>query len=141
MPGSGLGFYSYGLTNRRWGNPKLIYRLMYLARDWKSNHDYYPRIGFGDISKKRGGRLRGHSTHRNGLDVDMRLIAKNNYEGPLSIDSTNYSKKRNKRWIVDYLKGSFKVDFINVQDPSLYNRYYYINNVSGHKNHIHLSIK
>lgn len=34
-------------------------------------------MGIGDISQKNGGQIKPHATHRNGLDVDLRMVDSN----------------------------------------------------------------
>lgn len=44
---------------------------------WRANYDYKGELKIGDMSRKGGGRLRPHKSHRSGRDIDIRLPTKN----------------------------------------------------------------
>ena len=62
---------------RRWGTNRLVRTTLRVVRAFAHEHPRAPRIGIGDMSRPRGGDfgprygLPGHSTHQNGLDVDV----------------------------------------------------------------------
>ena len=62
---------------RRWGTDGLIRTLMKVLREYRSAHPTAPRVGVGDLSRELGGPFwernggRVHSSHQNGLDVDV----------------------------------------------------------------------
>ena len=63
---------------RRWGTDDLVRTTLRVLREFARRHPQAPRIGVGDLSLRRGGYFGaevgggiGHSTHQNGLDVDV----------------------------------------------------------------------
>lgn len=61
---------------RAWGTKVTVQRLRELT---SSYHDVFPDaapIWVHDISRRRGGRLRPHLSHRRGRDVDIRVVHK-----------------------------------------------------------------
>ena len=62
---------------RRWGTDRLVRTTLRVVREFAAAHPRAPRIGIGDLSRAHGGDfgprygLPGHSTHQNGLDVDL----------------------------------------------------------------------
>lgn len=62
---------------RRWGSDRLIRRLLRVLADYSDAHPDAPRVGVGDLSRRKGGVFderfggRGHASHQNGLDVDL----------------------------------------------------------------------
>jgi hypothetical protein len=71
LPQSGIGFRSR--TGNRYGIPETIDALLQVGMKWQSKHPTGPLIVISDISKKGGGELRPHKSHRLGLDVDLGL--------------------------------------------------------------------
>jgi penicillin-insensitive murein endopeptidase len=57
--------------NRTWGTPELVAFVKKLARDTKAR-DGWPGLLVGDLGQPRGGPTPSdHSSHQNGLDVDL----------------------------------------------------------------------
>jgi murein endopeptidase len=62
---------------RRWGTDALIRTLTKVLREFRSANPDAPRVGVGDLSRPPGGPFTrrygglGHSSHQNGLDVDV----------------------------------------------------------------------
>ena len=74
-----------------WGTASLI-RVLELASMTYGAQYVRPRVQTGDMSKKDGGSFPPHTSHQNGLDVDIRYLRKNNAEGPLAFpgDQTSF---------------------------------------------------
>jgi hypothetical protein len=56
----------------QWAQRAVIEQLVTLARTYQAKTGQ--RLGIGDLSQLFGGKLRGHWTHRRGVDVDVYLI-------------------------------------------------------------------
>jgi murein endopeptidase len=62
---------------RRWGTDRLIRTLITVLHEYRTAHPEAPRVGVADLSRPRGGEFGrqfgglGHSSHQNGLDVDV----------------------------------------------------------------------
>ena len=62
---------------RRWGHDRLIGTLLGVLREYRAENLWAPRVGIGDIARRRGGVFDerfgglGHLSHQNGLDVDV----------------------------------------------------------------------
>jgi len=81
--GTGLRTWDFPLARspnrpeRRWGTAKLIRRIEWVARRWQARHPLGARLLVGDLSRPRGGPFTarfggiGHTSHQNGLDVDL----------------------------------------------------------------------
>jgi peptidoglycan hydrolase-like protein with peptidoglycan-binding domain len=68
--------YSVGNGPANWGTAEAIASLE-AAGAWTVARGY-GRIAVGDVSLEHGGAIRGHETHRTGLDVDIRMLRKAN---------------------------------------------------------------
>jgi Uncharacterized protein conserved in bacteria (DUF2272)/Penicillin-insensitive murein endopeptidase len=61
-----------GATANRFGVPEAVEALAWIQKEWTRRH---PDVRFGvrDISRRGGGRLGSHKSHRVGLDADVNL--------------------------------------------------------------------
>lgn len=68
-----LGIHGYYSASKRWGLPETVAALGEVGEIFAQR---YPgrEFGVGDISKRGGGPIAGHRSHRRGVDVDLRLI-------------------------------------------------------------------
>jgi murein endopeptidase len=85
LPPEGPDFFTWdpvleGFPNRpwrRWGHDRLIGTLLRVLSEYRRANLEAPRVGVGDISRRRGGIFDerfgglGHASHQNGLDVDV----------------------------------------------------------------------
>ena len=86
LPASGRAYFTWDPVLmrrpdrdwRRWGTDDLVRTTLRVLRDVRRTHPHAPRIGVGDLALPRGGYFGpevgggiGHSTHQNGLDVDV----------------------------------------------------------------------
>jgi murein endopeptidase len=57
---------------RRWGTDDLVRTVLRVLRRYAHAHPHAPRVGIGDLSRRRGGPFGPkHATHQNGLDADI----------------------------------------------------------------------
>jgi murein endopeptidase len=85
LPAEGRDFWTYdwGLRVspnrpwRRWGTDRLVRTLLDVLAGYRAANPEAPRVGVADLSRPYGGRFGknfgglGHSSHQNGLDVDV----------------------------------------------------------------------
>lgn len=112
LPVAGAGYYTYDPATqtspqspeRRWGTAMLVSQVLSLGRWWAQAHPDLPPLGIGDLSRERGGPFTGpvvgHSSHQNGLDVDIRLPRRDRVMGPAT--PANYDRALTQR-VVDRL--------------------------------------
>jgi murein endopeptidase len=68
---------------RRWGTDDLVRLVLRVVHDYSAAHPHAPRLGIGDLSRRRGGRLGLlHASHQNGLDVDVYYPRRDGRERP-----------------------------------------------------------
>jgi len=151
-----------GVDDDDWGTGHLLRLIEGSGRDWA----YYrspltrPRIQTGDMSLRTGGLFATcgdpHEWHRNGLDVDVRYVGKDGYEGPLDIclqnqagqyDTTatlrlfetivvlNGDSRNGKPWVSLILADTTCLGFVNAPDDP------YIVHDADHRNHFHVRIR
>ena len=85
LPAEGRDFWTYdwGLRAspnrpwRRWGTDRLVQTVLDVVGAYRAAHPEAPRVGIADLSRRHGGWFGknfgglGHSSHQNGLDVDV----------------------------------------------------------------------
>lgn len=64
-------FYLADRPQSQWATPETVDGLLYAARQVQEKYGPGPRLLLGDISQPHGGRLRHHSSHQSGRDVDV----------------------------------------------------------------------
>lgn len=110
LPASGPGYYTYdprtqrepGGLETRWGTARLVREVMDLGAWWARTHPGAGPLGIGDLSRRHGGVIDGHSSHQNGLDVDIRLPRRDRERGPAN--PGNYDRALTQA-VVDRLVG------------------------------------
>lgn len=99
LPASGSGYYTYdprtqrepGGIATRWGTTRLVRELTDLGTWWARTHPGAGALGIGDLSRRDGGRIDGHSSHQNGLDADIRLPRRDGAQG--AANPGNYDRE------------------------------------------------
>lgn len=80
LPGEGADFFTWDprlheVPNRpwrRWATDRLVRVLTRVVHEYAAAHPDAPRVGIGDLSRRRGGPFGPvHETHQNGLDADV----------------------------------------------------------------------
>jgi murein endopeptidase len=70
-------------AGRRWGTDDLVRVLLRVMREYRRAHPNAPRVGIGDLSRRRGGPFGPkHASHQNGLDVDVYYPRRDGKERP-----------------------------------------------------------
>jgi hypothetical protein len=128
------GLYGTHTQQRRYGTAKTVQALKAIGVSWAEKH-HSPRIGIGDISKRGGGKISGHVSHRKGVDVDVRPVRNDNQELPVTYRDRGYSRELTQE-LIDFFHNnkvlSVKVIFFN--DPQIHN----VQPWPNHDNHFHV---
>jgi murein endopeptidase len=91
LPGEGAGFFTWdpllhrvpNRAGRRWGTDELVRVVLRVVREYERAHPGAPRVGIGDLSRRRGGPFGPkHASHQNGLDVDVYYPRRDRRERP-----------------------------------------------------------
>ncbi|CAA9891953.1 hypothetical protein METHB2_530028 [Candidatus Methylobacter favarea] len=137
MPKDRPGFFCRKPDSRRWGLPETIIALTLIAQRWFFAHPKGPRIVISDISKRGGGDIDPHKSHKKGLDIDIGLMRNDNKESGTACSESHYSRTLTKE-LIDLIinNGILPVKTIGfcdrgISDPKL-------SRWSGHHNHLHV---
>lgn len=137
---SGFGYYSYGKgdwSQRQWGTKATIDTLLDIAKQYKWNNPT-SQIAIGDISFQFGGHMSPHSTHRDGIHVDLRPCRKDDLMLPVTYTAAEYDQTKTKLLIETFLSHR-NVKNILFNDPEIYK----LDRVSyweGHHDHFHVTM-
>ena len=91
LPAEGEHFFSWdpllhrvpNRAGRRWGGDRLVRLLLRIVAEYAAAHPEAPRVGIGDLSRRRGGPFGPvHATHQNGLDADVYYPRRDGAERP-----------------------------------------------------------
>jgi Putative peptidoglycan binding domain/Penicillin-insensitive murein endopeptidase len=137
LPEAGAGFYSYAqYRTKQFGAAATLRALEAIAAEWNKKYPNGPRIGIGNISLESGGPMKPHVSHRNGYDVDLRLVRKDQQETGLTFRDANYSRERTQD-LVDFVRSNsvLNVRTILFNDPNVKG----VSPWKGHDDHLHVS--
>jgi uncharacterized protein YraI len=132
LAASGTGFYAYGAAYKRWGTPRLIYGVERAARRW--SQESRTRMGVGNISLENGGTMAPHTSHKQGLDVDVIPMRTDSVEDGVTIFQSLYSRSRTQR-IIDLVSSEIRPRVILFNDSQTRGTQSW----PGHDNHFHFS--
>lgn len=91
VPAEGARFFTWdpvlrrapNRAGRRWGTDRLVRIVLRVVREYAAAHPQAPRVGVGDLSRRRGGSFGPkHASHQNGLDVDVYYPRRDRRERP-----------------------------------------------------------
>lgn len=136
LPAQGVGYYSYTSADKRYAIAPTISAIESIARAWQQANPSGPRLGIGNISKRGGGHLDPHSTHREGLNVDIRPVRSDRRESSVTYRDSSYSRPLTQQ-LVDLIHGSsvLKVSSILFNDPNIRG----VKPYKGHDDHLHVT--
>lgn len=136
LPASGSGFYSYTSADKRYGTLDTIKAMQAISVAWNRAHRGGPRIGIGNISKRGGGSFPPHSTHREGLNVDIRPVRNDNSEEAVTYKDATYSRTLTQDLVnLIYANPVLTVSSILFNDPGVQR----VKPYTGHDNHVHVT--
>lgn len=153
------GYYQYGrsadIGKRQWGTKDTVDALQLVAFKFQCHqmgiiieqgvtavpYAFPPAlVGIGDISFKFGGYMSPHSTHRDGIHIDIRPIRQDKAQMPIRYtDTENYDQTMTKL-LVELLLAHSNVKSILFNDPEIKK----LNNVGycpNHDDHLHVTMK
>lgn len=124
---------------RRWGTQKLINTIDLIAIDYAERFPIGPRLVVGDLSRTRGGKLGGHDSHQNGLDVDIYYPRRDGLE--TAPERVALVDRRRAQWLVNRAaRADAQYVFIGPR-VGLRAPRRFVQRLVHHDNHLHLRIR
>jgi murein endopeptidase len=107
-----------------------------IASDWQRAHPSGPRLGIGNISRQGGGAFPPHSTHREGLNVDIRPVRNDRAESPVRYTDSAYSRSLTQELVnLIHANPILSVSSILFNDAGVQGVKWY----QGHDDHLHVT--
>ena len=130
---------------RRWGTDDLVRTTLDVLREFHRRHPRAPRVGVGDLGLRHGGYFGpevgggiGHSTHQNGLDVDVYYPRRDGAERPP--DSVDEVDERRAQELVDLFVAAGAVTIYVGPNLPLSGPTEIVSPLVNHDNHLHVRI-
>jgi hypothetical protein len=131
--GFGLYVKSTG-SSSLFATPKTLASIQTLARKVAERLDV--SLGIVDMSYEAGGKHPDHSSHRRGIDVDIRPLRKDKKDEPVTISDPQYSRELTKS-LVGYAYEDPNVQFILFNDTQIPRVQY----AKNHHHHLHIRFR
>lgn len=137
LPRSGPGYRTYGEPQNQFGTPQTVSRLRHISEVWSKQHR--TPIQFGHISKRGGGKLYPHKSHKRGIDVDIRPVRADGAALPTTWRDRSYDR-RSTLELLRTIRGLYPNTVILFNDPEAI-RQGLSKRWANHDNHIHVSFR
>lgn len=152
MPRSGPGFVNEDVDGFGYGSAEAKAAIEEIgaaySSQWQSTHPGSAPISLNDVSERHGGHNHDHSTHQNGLDLDLRLPRTDGTSGS-DVRWANYD--RETAWAMPgAIASNPRVERVLFTDPVLLERakatnqpwaYKVFDGGAVHRNHFHVDVK
>jgi murein endopeptidase len=128
---------------RRWGTQKLVDGVEQIALDYAQRFPGSARLLVGDLSRPKGGPFGrkyggiGHSSHQNGLDVDIYYPRRDGLEA--EADEPKLIARARAQWLVRRVARGARLVFIG-PNTGLKRTARRVQYLAHHDNHLHLRI-
>lgn len=132
----GGGYYSYGTPDAgrsQYAHPELITMIQQIAFRWAGCD--HRKFGVGNISLANGVKHPDHRSHRNGLQVDIRLVRKDKERKACSYWDPDYDRAATAK-LIEFFKQAAHVHQILFNDPAIKGVQRHI----GHNDHFHVAM-
>jgi penicillin-insensitive murein endopeptidase len=131
------GYYVYGTPGDgagQFGHPALMSVLFFVEREWQAIDAR--KFGIGNISKAGGGKYGKHSSHKDGLQVDIRALRIDGRQLPVTRFQREYDHEATAKLIdLFFLHPSVKNILFNDSDiPG-------VQHWVDHDDHFHVDIR
>jgi len=130
-------YYTYGTPvagRGQYAHPNMLSFLFNLEFRWGQQDDR--KLGIGNISLADRTYFRGHKSHKDGLDVDIRPLRKDGRHVPVEYQSSAYDRVATGR-LVELIWKCGMVDYVYFNDLSIAR----VIRKAFHDNHLHVRIR
>lgn len=135
MPRRGNGFTTYAAPSRQYATQRTVNQVQNIAQRYNARTGR--NLEIGEISRRGGGANPGHSSHRRGIDVDIRPQSRNG--GPTTWRSPGYDRNATREMIREVRRENPNARIL-FNDPQLI-REGLTRPYKGHDNHLHVSLR
>ena len=131
------GYYVYGTPTAgagQYAHPTLMNALLFVEREWVATESR--KFGVGNISLAGGGKFKSHSSHKDGLQADLRPLRVDGVHVPVKYFNKGYDRAATAKLIGLFLSHpSVRLVFFNDLDiPG-------VRPLFNHDDHFHIEIR
>lgn len=134
------GYYTYGMMDKKpdrggyqYPHPIMMQAILRVGLEWQAIDKR--RIGIGNISRADGFNDKDHSSHLNGLQVDVRPVRKDGAEIPVVWADRQYDKVATAK-LIELFRTFAPVKFILFNDTSIP----FVKPADRHDDHFHVAL-
>lgn len=131
------GYYVYGRPSNgvyQYAHARTMTALLQIAWDWQQIDNR--RFGVGDISLADGVGSRLHTTHKSGLEVDIRPLRTDGAEVPVRWQQQGYDHAATAM-LIEMFYDCAPVEYILFNDPNIPR----VKQFKGHDDHFHVQLR
>lgn len=131
------GYYVYGTPMNgagQYAHPALLSVLFFVEREWQAIDKR--KFGVGNISRAGGGEYKKHSSHMDGLQVDVRPVRLDGLHLPVTRFDQEYDSEATEKLIGLFFSHA-SVRQVLFNDPDIPG----VTEWVGHDNHFHVNIR
>ena len=131
------GYYVYGTPvdgAGQYADPVLLSVIFFVERHWQTTEKR--KFGVGNISQAGGGSYSKHSSHKNGLQMDIRALRADGLHLPVTRFDRRYDQKATKR-LIEIFYSHPAVKNILFNDKDIPRVQHWLN----HDDHFHVDIR
>lgn len=128
------GYYTYGTPGGgagQYGVPDTISLIQDIAKNWSGSP-----FGVGNISLAKGGKFKGHNSHKYGTNVDIRPMRSDGAHVGTNWRSPGYDRAVTQR-LIDAFLATGRVRNIWFNDPAIKG----VTPYPGHNDHFHVNVR
>ena len=132
-----VGYYVYGTPPNgagQYAHPLLMSVLLFVERAWQASD--HRKFGIGNISLAGGGKFKPHSSHKDGLQVDVRPLRIDGNRVPVKYFSTGYDREATRR-LIALFSGHPLVTAVFFNDRTIPG----VRGLASHDDHFHVEIQ
>lgn len=132
----GGGYYTYGTPDQgrsQYAHPQMITLIGMVAAAWAAIDER--KFGIGNISLANGIKHPDHTTHRSGLDVDVRPVRKDGRRLRCSIHEAQYDREATAK-LISLFRRNAVLKIVLFNDLSIP----HVTPAKGHYDHFHVQL-
>lgn len=131
------GYYVYGTPRQgggQYAHSAMMTAILRVEREWQAIDNR--KFGVGNISLAGGLPYAKHSTHRSGLEVDIRPLREDGAEVPVTWFQAAYDRDATAK-LIELFRTFAPVVFVYFNDTKIP----YVTHLADHDNHFHVKLR
>lgn len=131
------GYYVYGTPGGgagQYAHPAMMTAILRVEREWQTIDNR--KFGVGNISLAGGVQYGGHSTHRSGLEVDVRPLRKDGRQIPVYWSQNGYDRAATAK-LIELFRTYASVVLVYFND----NHIPLVTHLADHDHHFHVKLR